>query len=492
MKSESFVEPIHSVSAKFIVYARPKLSSIFGSFVFKWSNKHIEISSRGGYASSPEEGGSMQDVMTTEAGLEHTSEEPEKKRYRNWRIVMFAIPWLIYVGFYLCRKNFPIAQPAIMEQFGWAKDQIYVISLVYLITYAIGQFVSGITGDKFGAKKVLTIGLGVTIVCNFLFGFSNTILMFAILYGINGFAQSTGWSLTVKSVANWFSLRERGTIMGWWVSCYTIGDVIAISLASALLGSVGWQYSFFVPAIIVAMILVVVFIGHRNRPENVGLPSIARYHGEPESADAAKEPSVPFKENLQFIMNNGPMWILGFTYFGLKLSRYTFLFWVNVYMVEKLGYRIDQAGFATILLPLAGFLGSLAAGYASDKFFGSRRAPVVVIMLVTLTAAIVLYFQYAHDVYISLALLALIGFVTYGSDSLVCGPATMDFASRRYVGFAAGFVNGMGSVGAILSSFVGGIITTKFGWGAAFYFVAAVVLVCAGLIATMWNRVGEN
>ena len=97
---------------------------------------------------------------------------------------MFAIPWLIYVGFYLCRKNFPVAQPAIMQSFGWAKDQVYVISLVYLITYAIGQFVSGITGDKYGAKIVLSLGLAVTVICNFLFGFSNTILMFTILLPI--------------------------------------------------------------------------------------------------------------------------------------------------------------------------------------------------------------------------------------------------------------------------------------------------------------------
>lgn len=405
---------------------------------------------------------------------------------------MFAIPWLVYVGFYLCRKNFPVAQPAIMQQFGWAKDQIYVISLVYLITYAIGQFVSGMIGDKFGSKKILTIGLAFAIGCNFLFGFQSTILMFAVLYGVNGFAQATGWPLCVKAIANWFSIKERGTMMGWWVSCYTIGDVIAISLAAAAMGSYGWRYSFWVPACVVILILLAVVVGLRNRPEDVDLPSIAEYHGERESAESHKTSEVSIRENVRAVLRNKPIWILGWTYFGLKLARYTFLFWVNVYMVEKLGYRIDQAGFATVIIPLAGFMGSLASGYASDKYFNSRRIPITVVMLLGVVACIILYYHLASSPIASLVVLALLGFMMYGPDALVSGAAAMDFSSRRHASFGVGFVCFLGSVGAIMSSFVGGIISTKFGWGAAFYFVAGVVLCCTILVSTMWNKVGEN
>ena len=45
----------------------------------------------------------------------------------------------------------------------------------------------------------------------------------------------------------------------------------------------GWRYAFFMPAVVLAVILVLFFLLQKNRPQDVGLPTIEEYHGEPGS-----------------------------------------------------------------------------------------------------------------------------------------------------------------------------------------------------------------
>jgi len=72
------------------------------------------------------------------------------------------------------------------------------------------------------------------------------------------------------------------------------------------------------------------------------------------------------------------------------------------------------------MIPLAGCLGAVSAGWASDVFFGRRRAPVCVVMLVGLAAtcwAMTLVPQGAWPE--ATVLLGLAGFLIYGPDVLM-------------------------------------------------------------------------
>ena len=68
----------------------------------------------------------------------------------------------------------------------------------------------------------------------------------------------------------------------------------------------------------------------------------------------------------------------------------------------------------------------------------------------------------------------------------------MDFGSRRGAATAAGFVNGMGSIGQALSGVMVGWIAGSMGWQSVFYVLMAIALLCSLLIATLWNKVGSH
>jgi sugar phosphate permease len=192
------------------------------------------------------------------------------------------------------------------------------------------------------------------------------------------------------------------------------------------------------------------------------------------------------------VLRRPQIWLLGASYFCVKFVRYAFMFWLSTYLVTSLGFWPDRAGYMNVILPLAGFLGAVAAGYASDRLFGSRRAPASAIMLVGLAGGVSLYGGSAGDPLLGPLLLALVGFMTFGPDTLISGTAAMDFGTRRGAATAAGFINGMGSVGAAVQGILVGWVAMRFGWPAVFSLLVAIALCGAGLQAAMWNARGSN
>jgi MFS transporter, OPA family, sugar phosphate sensor protein UhpC len=80
--------------------------------------------------------------------------------------------------------------------------------------------------------------------------------------------------------------------------------------------------------------------------------------------------------------------------------------------------------------------------------------------------------------------MALIGFCLFGPDTIICGAAAQDIGGKHNVAKAAGFINGVGSVGAIFQGFVtAGISKSRFGWNGLFYFfVLLAMLSCVALL----------
>ncbi len=154
------------------------------------------------------------------------------REYRFWRCRVFALSWLAYGGFYLCRKNISIAMPLLSQDHGFTKDNFAMVLFFYGLFYALGQFYNGFLSDKFGPRLIVGIGLFLSILANIFMGFSAALLVFGLWWCINGIGQSTGWSGTVKNMAPWFRRKERGVVMSWWATCYVIGAIVATGLAT--------------------------------------------------------------------------------------------------------------------------------------------------------------------------------------------------------------------------------------------------------------------
>jgi OPA family sugar phosphate sensor protein UhpC-like MFS transporter len=78
--------------------------------------------------------------------------------------------------------------------------------------------------------------------------------------------------------------------------------------------------------------------------------------------------------------------------------------------------------------------------------------------------------------------------MTFGPDTLIGGAAVQDSARPEQTATAAGFVNGVGSLGQLLSPFVVAQVTARFGWDILFQTLVVCALCGAALLALRWSQ----
>ncbi|MDQ0125818.1 sugar phosphate permease [Pseudomonas lini] len=408
---------------------------------------------------------------------------------KRWRVQIFAITWLAYAAFYFTRKAFSVAKLGIAEDPGFTLDKMAMANLdaIYLAAYAIGQFTWGILADRFGPRVVVLGGLLISAAAALVMGSFATLPIFATCMLIQGLAQSTGWSGLCKNIGSFFPAEQRGRVLGLWSSCYAFGGLVASPFAGwwayTLIGT--WHAAFISSAAVVGLVAVLFFIFQRNKPEDVGLPAV---EPEPElTADEAYAQSrISVLEPLREILRNRTVLVLGLAYFLLKPARYAILLWGPVIVFEQMP-SVGKVGAAIIptAFELAGLLGPILLGLASDKLFGARRMPACVISLLALTVSLALFMGALHtgSVMLVVALLFVMGLTLYGPDSMISGAAAIDFGTAKAGATAAGFVNGCGSVGAIL----GGLLPGYFDSVTVFIVFAGCAMFSALVLIPHWN-----
>jgi len=135
----------------------------------------------------------------------------------------------------------------------------------------------------------------------------------------------------------------------------------------------------------------------------------------------------------------------------------------------------------------------ILAGFISDKLFKSRRAPPAVIMMLMLAATTFLYTEVSGLGKVeNLVAIAILGFLLYGPDALISGVAAVDFGHGRASALAAGFVNGLGSIGGALSGVVVGYVSELYGWSSVFMIFSPLCVLGALLMTTLWNTTPET
>ena len=426
--------------------------------------------------------------------MEKALSTPVSEMISTWQKKMFWLMWVTYASFYLLRVNISIAVPEIMEEFSLTKTDIGLVLSSLFLLYAIGQFINGQLGDKLNSRRIITLGLLCSAVLNIIFGLSGGIAgLMIVIWGLNGYFQSMGWGPTVKAMANWFPVKVRGKTAGRLGTSYIIGGAISWFLAGTIIKYFNWRFTFFLPAIFCLFIATHWFIRARNAPEEVGLPSIEEQERGLESTEIREDTHIGFRNTLRITLLNPYAWFAAFGLFGLNIVRYGFMCWAPTYMFEEQGATISLAAYKAIAFPVAGGLGAIFAGWASDRIFQNRRAPVAFIMLVLLAISCYFYRIIPGDNWVvSLIILLFIGFFTFGPHILLVAAMPADFGSRKAASSATGFIDAMGYLGASLTGVGTGYLIENFGWNAGFYFWILGAIFAAIMTLLIWNYKGRE
>jgi sugar phosphate permease len=424
--------------------------------------------------------------------------------FNRWRNQIFIVLWITYGAFYLCRVNFSIAIPGIMKEFGWSKTQLGAIGTALFWAYAAGQFIHGQLVERYSAKHYLFGVILLSALMNLLMGpvAGLGLFLMGVIWTLNGFFQAGGWSNCIKTLSQWFPPKARGKRMGYYGACYQVGNTVSWLLAGYLIANFGWRSGFWVPALIFAAIGFLPLLFLKNRPEEVNLPAIELYeqHGEfagmtVEQIKAKikpkkeKEEHAGFRFTLKQTLGNKRVWAISWSFFFVDIIRYGFLLWAPTYLFEVQKAAIDKTAYRVVAIPLFGIAGAIFSGWASDRFFQSRRAPIAALLMGALGfLAIFFYYGVAPGAWLlNFIILGMIGFCVLGTQVILIGAVPMDFGTRKAAGSAAGFIDFFGYIGAGMAGVFSGVLTDAWGWGAAFWFWIISAFISSAICFVLWS-----
>ncbi|HEY6557344.1 MAG TPA: MFS transporter [Polyangiaceae bacterium] len=401
------------------------------------------------------------------------------------RRVAWGVTWLAYATYYTGRKGFSAAKSSIASELHVGERMLGAIDAAYLTTYALGQFANGLLGDRIGARRLIGYGMLLSAACCVAFGRASTALAFLICFAVNGYAQSSGWPGTTRAMAEWTTAQNRGTVMAFWATCYQVGGIAASVIAGWLLVRYGWRSAFWGPALIIGVVALLVLVLLKPAPREPSKQSL--YLPGSSTAPLVAAPDIaladaPLRRAAQkAVLRNPVLWLYATSYFFIKFIRYALLFWLPYYLTKRLGYAEDDAAYASTAFEVGGIVGVIVIGTLSDRVARLSRSMLAATWLGGLAVLLLFYGWYAGtSVLANVSILALVGAALFGPDSLISGAAAQDAGGRHAAATATGFVNGVGSLGAILEGFAVPLLTARFGWDALFPVLVGLA-VCAAL-----------
>jgi OPA family glycerol-3-phosphate transporter-like MFS transporter len=451
-------------------------------------------------------------------------EHPEGFRAR--RGVNWVFLGLMYGFFYMSRYNLSAISVAIGEKFGWSNADYGGIVSAGVLVYGISVFLNGPLADKIGGKRAILIGSVGAAAFNFLFGLCHLFLLkpavwadgkvvepatfshgmtattllatFSTLWACNHYFQSFGALSIVKINAAWFHVRERGSFAGIFGIMIQSGRTFAFFFSPFILAYLPWQYCFWIPA----AILTVMFFLNREFVANSPADAGFEYH----TADETKEEEAQ-KATLGFVLRkvfaSRAAWLIAFSSMCIGMVRNSIDHWWARYIGTV--FHIKAADLSHFLpyqvaswgMPLAAIAGGLAAGNASDRIFGARRAPVIFFAFCGQAVCLLAMWRNLHSAWMGCLVLLAISFFIQSAHSLVGGAASMDFGGKKAVATAAGLFDGAQYLAATLVGYGMGRLLDHFkdkAMPGAEYDVWPLApipfaLIGAFLISRLWNVV---
>ena len=387
--------------------------------------------------------------------LEKVPSDEVQGEYRRLRNRTFWGVTAAYALYYVCRMAMAVVKQPLIDGNILSAAQLGIIGSAFYFVYAAGKFANGFIADYCNIRRFMATGLLVSTVVNLLmgvlglahgwWGFSSALLfiVFAVVWGINGYCQSMGAPPGVISLSRWFPLNRRGTFYSILSATPYLGKSISVFALGLVVAWIGWEYGFIFSAIagVIGSVIILVFVS--DTPESKGLPSVQELSGE----EVLKTDTLPTKELQKMVVRHPGIWIIALSSAFVYITQHAVSEWGVLFLQKGKEYSLVSATEIIAFSEAFGIAGTVLAGWLSDRVFkGNRLIPVLlsgVVCLLSLGAFLFSKGSYVLNI-VYVAVFSLSIGVVYCT---VAGLMALDIVPRKATGSALGMV-GLASYGA--------------------------------------------
>ena len=398
--------------------------------------------------------------------VEKVAPEKEAETYKLLRNRTFWGVTVAYSLYYVCRMSLSVVKQPLIDEGVLSAGQLGLIGSSLLFVYAVGKFMNGFIADYCNIRRFMATGLFISALVNLLMGVMGWIqgpaglptvlifISFAILWGINGWMQSMGSPPGVISLSRWFPRAKRGTYYSIFSATPYLGEFLSFIVTGVVVGALGWQFGFLVAAIAGVIGSLIILFMVSDTPESKGLPSVQALSGE----TLTKEDTMPTKELQKIVLKHPGIWVIAISSAFIYITKYAISGWGVLFLQKAHGFSLEDATQIIAFSAAFGVLGTVLAGWLSDKVFKGDRVKPAVLSGILSFIALALFLFAGGSYIVNIFYVSLFSLSVGVLYCIVAGLMAVDIVPRKATGAALGVVGISSYVAAGLQDITSGLL----------------------------------
>jgi sugar phosphate permease len=401
------------------------------------------------------------------------------------RHVVLGFTVVIYMITYMDRAVLSTAAPLIRNQLGISLIAFGTIQSAFNLAYSLFQIPGGWLGDRIGPRRALTFIAGWWSAFTALTALGWSAVSMTVIQWFFGMGEAGAFPIATRSLSRWMRPSERGFAQGITHAGSRLGAFAGRIVVTFLMLAFGWRMPFFFFGAIGVLWAIGWYVYYRDSPdEHRGVNDAERELIHSSRAGPMKRAGVPVP--WLRILSSRTIWEISAMYVCYQWALQVYLNWFPTYLKESRGLTLAKMGFYASLPLLAGVVGDLAGGWATDllmRWRGDVRSArrIVGVAGFLIAAAGIIPATLTHDPRACIAFSCL----AFGGLELtvsVSWAIPLDIAGD-FAGSAAAVMNGCGNLGGTISTYMLPVLVSRGGWNTPFLVTSA--LCAAGAVMYM-------
>lgn len=353
---------------------------------------------------------------------------------------------LSYLAVYVARNVLGAVTPQLIESGVFTTEFIGQLSSVYFITYAVGQLVNGVIGDRIKSKYMISFGLILSGLLSVLIPvFSKSATTVYLIYGATGFFLSMIYAPMTKVVAeNTEPVYATRCSLG-----FSFASLFGSPLAGVLAAVLVWQGVFLgssATLVIMGCICLITFSIFEKR----GIIEYGKIKGQKGTG------------SIRVLIENR---IIKFTLISVitGVVRTTVVFWLPTYISQHLGYSTEQSALIYTAATLVISFTTFVAVFLYERLRRNMDLTIL-IAFVSAAACFMTVYLFKHPVFnIVFMILAIMSSNT--ASTMLWSRYCPGLRDTGMVSSATGFLDFMSYMAASISSTLFANAVSDIGWG---------------------------
>ena len=355
--------------------------------------------------------------------------------------LLFALTYMIS---YITRINYGAIISEMEKATGMSKSMLSIALTGSFITYGTGQVISGILGDKFSPKKLVTIGLLSSVCMNMLIPLCSSPYQMVVVWCINGFAQSFMWPPLVRLMTALLSPDDYKKTAAKVSYGASVGTMVMYLVSPLVISLAGWKSVFIFSALCG---LVMIFIWNKTCVD-IEVTSAQTKKGSINTKGL-------FTPLMLAIM--AAIILQGMLRDGVTT-------WMPSYISEVYDISNLISILTGVILPIFSIL---CVKMATKLYVERMKNPITcagLFFAIGMVSAVTLYLLNGTNAAFSVVLSAVLTGCMHGINNMLVSMIPPFFAKYGNVSTASGVINSCTYIGSAISTYGIAVLTENMGW----------------------------